>query len=87
MQESRRPSAHRHNRICFFVNFKTAKAEEGKRILEAFIRVCGSSRADDVSRCRFTHAAIQKTCNGGLVEDIASVDECLGLMVRESLEA
>ena len=70
-----------------FRQFQDCRSERRKRILIAFIGVCGSSRSNDMGRCRFAHTTIQKTCNCGLVEYIASVDECLGAMVGESLEA
>lgn len=58
-----------------------------KRLLEALIRVRGSGRADDVGRGGFTNAKIHKLCNGGRVEYITSVNECLGARLGELLEA
>lgn len=70
-----------------FRQFQNYRSRRRTRLLEALIRVRGSSRADDMGRCGFTNTKVQKVCNGGRVEYITSVDECLGARVRELLEA
>jgi hypothetical protein len=70
-----------------FCQFQNSCSRSRKCLLETSIRVRGSSRADDVGRCRFTHTKIQKVCNSGRVEYITSVDECLTSMVTELLKA
>lgn len=70
-----------------FRQFQNCCSRSRKCLLEASVRVGGSSRADDVGRCGFAHTKIQKGCHSGRVKYITSVDECLTPMISEFLEA